>query len=203
MPNDFEFETIELEGARIYLAEFDPEEELPPRLRKLLPSRNFGKRRQLEWYYGRSLLAKVCGNGLEWNEVELKGHSRLEGIQGYFSLSHTNGLCALAWCRKPAGLDVEKTGRQVPSGALDKFVSSGDEFGQESALERWCAKEACFKALAAARQNKSGPRSLKEVVIKQKNFFYHEHMGTFSFVDSKRFQTRKVPFLMALARLER
>ena len=180
-------------GCYVYTLSFDPNTPLPHDFAQRLPSQKFGKLRQLEWYFSRNLLAHVClenGLKLDWDKIDLENFVTIKGLPGYVSLSHTRGLCALAWCASPVGIDIEDITREVAAPVLPRFISEKDNFAPIGDLEKWCVKEAAYKALL-----KAGPRSLKEVVIKEDSFYYDNLSGTYSLIKLE-------GHLLALAKLE-
>lgn len=176
-----------LGSCQVFLYPFKESERLDEKAKKDLPKRSFGPIRELEWHIGRNLLSlksSQLGVDLGPEKIELLDFCRIKDVPGFFSLSHTRGLCVLAWSpSEPVGIDVEKAGRKVPERSMDKFIADSDQFDFADPLKKWCVKEACFKSLAAWTSEKAAPKSLKEVVIKQGNFFYHKLMGTYSFID--------------------
>ena len=72
----------------------------------------------------------------------------------YFSLSHTDGAMAVAVSESPVGVDIERV-REVRRGLGDKILTEremahqralGDDEKREYLLDKWCEKEAIFKA---------------------------------------------------------
>ena len=64
------------------------------------------------------------------------------------------------------GCDVEKEARKIPANSDHHFMNTQDKCSY-TALERWCIKEACFKALSNANIK---IKLLKEVLINDDSF---------------------------------
>lgn len=192
MFNPTAIQTIHHNGALIQHLKIESGAPVPEEATEHMPT--FGKRRALEWYLSRQLLslhAEGQGETIPWNKIELHNFTRISGVKGFVSLSHTRDLVVLASAPFAVGIDVEDKSRKVPEAAADKFVNSSDEFGHQDLLKQWCAKEACFKALSG-----KAPKSLKEVVIKGDKFHYDNTMiGTYSFLNLN-------DHILALAKVE-
>lgn len=66
----------------------------------------------------------------------------------FFSLSHTDGVVAVAVSKKPVGVDIEALDRPVNPKLGDKILTASEKLQQTTErylLEKWCAKESLFK----------------------------------------------------------
>ncbi len=87
----------------------------------------------------------------------------------HISLSHSGGLICFALSDCPVGIDIEGTRKRRKFSALaEVFMNAAeldslaqDESKQADSFYRiWCAKEACFKALPAAKQATTALRKI-------------------------------------------
>lgn len=104
------------------------------------------------------------------------------------SLSHTkNYACALVGLRDKfhsVGIDVENRNRELPDGALRYFINSADA-SHHQPIDLWGIKEASFKACwtAMARLNRPRPKLLKEIIVKNDQFFFQDLCGSIGPID--------------------
>lgn len=86
-------------------------------------------------------------------------------------MAHTKGTAIAISANidefKGVGCDIESELRPIADGADHHFINEHDNCSYSS-LEKWCIKEACFKALSNSGYDVS---LLKEVVIDGDNFF--------------------------------
>lgn len=108
------------------------------------------EKRCREWLAVRAMVSRRFGEDARV-VYDDAGKPCLDGMGGYFSISHTDGYAVMAYSRnKEIGVDVELVSRNVMSVAarfmqldvLDAFQSGERGF---VALVHWCAKEALFK----------------------------------------------------------
>lgn len=92
-----------------------------------------------------------------------------------FSLSHTQGFAAalVAPKARSIGIDIEPRERAVAEGIVARMHHEADELSL-SALERWCAKEAIFKALPAELQQQIW---LNSIALKRGEFSVQGYRG--------------------------
>lgn len=111
--------------------------------------------RRTEYYAVRALLAAVLGRD-KVIAYHPSGRPYLADHSFYVSISHTRGVCALAWhAAHPVGVDVEQIADRV-SRVAHRFVSSDEQRGLEAhfpadltrgQLLLWSAKEAAYKRI--------------------------------------------------------
>ena len=84
-----------------------------------------------------------------------KWHSAMEGV--FFSLSHTDSVCAVAISSHPCGVDIEKFDKDrfgkalakkiLTDGEYDIYLSQSEENRAFYTARKWTEKESVFKLL--------------------------------------------------------
>ena len=120
------------------------------------------KSRQTEWLASRLCLSEAFrarGVHLDPQQIRFIDHQQIEDEAGFrFSFSHTRD-CAGCWLLDARaesqnaslriGLDIEPVNRKLTAAAGARLNLLGETL---SDLERWCLREAIFKALPASEQ---------------------------------------------------
>lgn len=130
---------------------------LYPKERQTQIENTKNKKLKLQRYFSWKLLEKALHNTFGINidncNFVLSDTGKWECDSFYFSISHTNGLVAVAISNNPVGLDVEE--RQIPLDLKDKVLTNLEIAELEKVadkqgymLVKWTQKEAVFKLLS-------------------------------------------------------
>lgn len=129
------------------------------------------KRKKNEFLKSRYILRKALSDHFNkplsyWNVIQPSDNKPL--IQNipqntHFSISHSKKLIAMSLANTEHGLDIEDTNKKRDFSELSQYAFNDQEHALVSNNENprnmfyriWCAKEACFKALAKENQPKS------------------------------------------------
>lgn len=111
-------------------------------------------------YAAWNLLYKtLLDHGLEPEEVVFTstGKPFFRDVSVFFSLSHSENLCAVSVSDVPTGIDVEKSDRNVSDRVL-KRVLSPEEYGlyKDDPIVAWCKKETSSKISGRGMVEESG-----------------------------------------------
>ena len=84
---------------------------------------------------------RLCG----YEQAEIKktenGKPYFENSDVFFSISHTDGICAVALGESPCGIDIENK-REISKKIRDRYLDGCDE---REALKEWTKKESYGK----------------------------------------------------------
>jgi len=110
------------------------------------------------------------------DKIELVDFQHIKALPGHiFSVSHTKDCALVASAQaekfKGIGVDIERVHRTIKVDSEKYFLNSDDSF-QGSLLEKWCVKEACFKALSNSGE---AIKLLQEAVVIDNNFYFKEN----------------------------
>jgi len=139
---------------------------------------------------GRWILFELCRQASVnhvFGELQLNSYGK-PSIDGFmaFSVSHTDGLVAVAFSRNAIGLDAE---RFDPKGELSDFRNvfskkeweEIEEYGLSSFLRLWTMKEAVIKCLGLGIESPEQLQSINEISAGLVNYngqhFSHNEFG--------------------------
>jgi phosphopantetheinyl transferase len=130
-----------------------------------------------EFFSSRYPLLQLLGLN-DFSKVDLDNHFQLIAFTKLkCSFSHTGqyGACIISDSHQ-VGIDIEHKERTFNPNIEKKFMNNLDEISG-SLLERWCTKEAAFKAL-----KNSSVKTLKDIrLLKNQRFQFENIHGYYSF----------------------
>lgn len=87
-------------------------------------------------------------NGLPLGTVafEKNGKPYFSDVPIYFSLSHSKGVCAVAVCNRPVGVDIEQCSAKYHPRLMERSFAANERTAFDGDFTRlWCRKEAVSK----------------------------------------------------------
>ncbi|MBD65511.1 MAG: hypothetical protein CME62_09910 [Halobacteriovoraceae bacterium] len=145
-----------------------------------LPQKFSHPQRNKQYFLGRETLGH-CLNYFQQdhNPYQLEFTPNYQTLQGHEHLS-----CSLSHNRKMAiaimgsinhfkslGVDLEDINRPIAPESDRHFINEQDQFASHTLLEKWCIKEACFKALHSLHPE---CKLLKQVIVHENRFYFQD-----------------------------